>query len=206
MVPEPSALIHLAAVIRIVPLLTALETDHILDVSTGPRRPARATRSRRMRSRKVARLEASIEICIPTVSRRRWTKVAYRRRFRRVIGFWWRYIRLRVATWAFRTEWAESCEIQLACYPSHMLSRTIGTELAEAPLVIWALDTTLLRMGVKTLVARGTVSVLGVPPALGHAPEVVLVQELTRIAFLTESAQPVLTNGRESLALAGVCG
>ena len=49
------------------------------------------------------------------------------------------------------------------------------TELAESTVVVWALDLALLRVGVEALVARGAVPVLGVPPALGHSPKVVLV-------------------------------
>ena len=59
------------------------------------------------------------------------------------------------------------------------------TELAEAAVVVRALDLALLRVRVEALVARGAVAVLGVPPALGHAAEVVLMQELTCVALLT---------------------
>ena len=59
------------------------------------------------------------------------------------------------------------------------------TKLAETSVVVWALDPPLLRVRVETLVASGTVIVFGVPPALGHAAQVVLVQELTCVALLT---------------------
>ncbi len=62
---------------------------------------------------------------------------------------------------------------------------TRRTEFAEASVVVWTLHPPLLRMCIQTLVARGTVAVLGVPPALGHAAQVVLVQELTCVALLT---------------------
>ena len=80
------------------------------------------------------------------------------------------------------------------------------TELAEPSVIVRTLHPPLLRMRVQTLVARGTVAVLGVPPALGHAPEVVLVQELARVALLAQAAQPVLAHRREPLALARVRG
>ena len=79
------------------------------------------------------------------------------------------------------------------------------TKLAEAAVVVRALHLALLWMRVEALVARGAVPVLGVPPTLGHSPEVILVQELTCITFLAQSAEPVLANGCEAFALARVC-
>ena len=64
-------------------------------------------------------------------------------------------------------------------------TKTRRTKLAEASVVVWTLHPPLLRMRIETLVARGAVPVLGVPPALGHPPQVVLVQELTCVALLT---------------------
>ena len=61
-------------------------------------------------------------------------------------------------------------------------------------------------MRVQTLVARGAVAVLGVPPALGHAPEVVLVQELTCVALLTQPAEPEFADGGEAFPFTRVCG
>ena len=58
------------------------------------------------------------------------------------------------------------------------------TKLAETSVVVWALDPPLLRVRVEALVARGAVAILGIPPALWHSPEVVLVRELTCVTFL----------------------
>lgn len=80
------------------------------------------------------------------------------------------------------------------------------TELAEATFIVRAFDAAFLGMGVEALVAGGAVAVLGVPPALGHAPEIVLVEELTGIALFAEPSEPVLADGGESLAFARVCG
>jgi hypothetical protein len=82
----------------------------------------------------------------------------------------------------------------------------LRTELAEPAVIVRTLDLTLLRMRIQALVSRRAVSVLGIPPALRHAPEVVLVQELARVAFLTQPAQPMLTHGREALTIAWVHG
>ena len=65
------------------------------------------------------------------------------------------------------------------------MTRGRHTELTEASVVIGALHPPLLGMRVETLVAGRAVAVLGVPPALGHAAEVVLMQELTCVALLT---------------------
>ena len=80
------------------------------------------------------------------------------------------------------------------------------TQFTEASLVVWTLYLALLRVGVQALIAGRAVAVLGVPPALGHAPQVVLVQELTRVALLAEPAQPVLADRREPFALPRVRG
>lgn len=76
------------------------------------------------------------------------------------------------------------------------------TEPTEAAFIVRALDAAFFGVGVEALVAGGAVAVLGVPPALGHAPEIVLVEELTRIALLAEPSEPVLADGGESLAFA----
>lgn len=68
------------------------------------------------------------------------------------------------------------------------------TKLAESPFVIGAFDPPFLRMGVQTLVACRTIAVLGVPPAFWHSPQVVLMQELALVAFLTQPTQPVLAD------------
>ena len=83
---------------------------------------------------------------------------------------------------------------------------TRRTELAEPSVVVWTLHPPLLGMRVQALVASGTVAVFGVPPTVGHAPKVVLMQELTCVALLTQPAEPVLTDGRQALALTGVSG
>jgi hypothetical protein len=54
-------------------------------------------------------------------------------------------------------------------------------------------------MGVQALVTSGAVTILGEPPALRHAPEVVLVEKLTSVSLLTKASEPVLTYGGESL-------
>ena len=59
------------------------------------------------------------------------------------------------------------------------------TKLAKAAVIVRTLDAALLGVSVETLVAGRAVAVLGVPPALGHAAQVVLVQELTCVALLT---------------------
>ena len=64
-------------------------------------------------------------------------------------------------------------------------TETGRTKLAEASVVVRTLDPPLLRVRVETLVAGRTVVVLGEPPALGHAAEVLLVQELTCVALIT---------------------
>ena len=48
-------------------------------------------------------------------------------------------------------------------------------------------------------------AVLGIPPALGHAPEVVFMKELACVPLLAEATKPVLTYGGQSLTLTRVC-
>ena len=85
-----------------------------------------------------------------------------------------------------------------------VMKRAGRTELAEAAFIVRALDPALFWVRVEALVAGGAVSVLGVPPALGHTAEVVLMQELACVALLAEAAQPVLADGCEPLPLAWV--
>ena len=73
------------------------------------------------------------------------------------------------------------------------------TEFAESAFVVGTLDFPLLWVRVQALVTSGAVSVLGEPPTLWHTPEVVLVEELTSISFLTEPPKPVLTDSGKSL-------
>lgn len=47
-------------------------------------------------------------------------------------------------------------------------------------------------MRIQTFVARRTIPVLLEPPAFGHAPEVVFVEEFAGIAFFAEASEPVL--------------
>ena len=55
------------------------------------------------------------------------------------------------------------------------------TKLTKSSLIIRALDSFLPWMDIQTLVTGLAVPKLGVPPALGHAPEVILVQKLASI-------------------------
>ena len=73
------------------------------------------------------------------------------------------------------------------------------TELAKSPIVVRALNFPLFWVRVQALVTGGAVSVLGEPPTLWHAPEVVLVEKLTSVPFLTKAPKPVLTYGGKSL-------
>ena len=73
------------------------------------------------------------------------------------------------------------------------------TELAKSPLIVRALDLPLFWVGVQALVTSRAISILCEPPALRHASEVVLVEKLTRVPFLTKASEPVLTYGGKSL-------
>lgn len=77
-----------------------------------------------------------------------------------------------------------------------VLQGAIGTERTEASVVVgtcWS-----LRFGVdvkvEAVVAVGAGLGARVVGTLGHAPEVVLVEELTGLALLAQTAQPVLTH------------
>ena len=82
----------------------------------------------------------------------------------------------------------------------------IHTQLAEAPLVIGALHATLLRVSVQAFIPRRAIAVLCIPPAFGHASEIILMKEFACIPLLAQTAQPVLTYGRESLTLTRMGG
>jgi hypothetical protein len=56
-------------------------------------------------------------------------------------------------------------------------------------------------MRVQTLITRGTVTVLGIPPTFRHPSQVVLMQELAGIGLLAQTTQPMLTDGREPLTI-----
>ena len=87
----------------------------------------------------------------------------------------------------------------LWCVRDHCYMRNKAhTELAEPALVVRTFDFSLLWVCVQALVTSGAVSVLGEPPTLWHAPEVVLVEKFTSISFLTETSEPVLTDGGKS--------
>jgi len=73
------------------------------------------------------------------------------------------------------------------------------TELAKSPLIVRALNSPLFWVGVQALVTSRAVSILGEPPALRHASEVVLVEKLTSVPLLTKASEPVLTYGGKSL-------
>jgi len=73
------------------------------------------------------------------------------------------------------------------------------TELAKSPLIIRALNLPLFWVGVQALVTSRAISILGEPPALRHASEVVLVKKLTSVPFLAKASEPVLTYGGKSL-------
>ena len=79
------------------------------------------------------------------------------------------------------------------------------TQFTEPAFVIGAFNPATLWMSVQTLVSGRAVPILGIPPTFGHSTEVILVQELTCITFLAQSAEPVLANGCEAFALARVC-
>jgi hypothetical protein len=78
------------------------------------------------------------------------------------------------------------------------VGNTLRTELAESAFIVGTFDFSLLWVRVQALVTSGAVSVLGEPPTLWHAPEVVLVEKLTSISFLTEPPKPVLTDSGKS--------
>ena len=80
------------------------------------------------------------------------------------------------------------------------------TEFAEPSVVVWALYLALFGVRVQAVVAGRAVAVLGVPPTFRHPSQIVLVQELTCIALLTQPAEPVLTDSGQAFALARVCG
>ena len=75
-----------------------------------------------------------------------------------------------------------------------VLQRAVRAERAETPIVVRTRRS--LRLGIdveiQTVVAVGAGLRAGVVGALGHATQVVLVEELARFALLAEAAQPVL--------------
>ena len=75
------------------------------------------------------------------------------------------------------------------------------TKLAKPPLIVRALDPPLFWVCIQALVTSRAISILGEPPTLRHASEVVLVQKLTSVPFLTKASEPVLTYGGKSLSV-----
>lgn len=80
------------------------------------------------------------------------------------------------------------------------------TQFTEPSIVIGTLDPSFLWMCIQTFVSGRTVAILRVPPALWHSPEIIFMQELTGISFLTKSTEPMFTHCGKSLALARVSG
>jgi hypothetical protein len=79
------------------------------------------------------------------------------------------------------------------------------TKLTKSALIVGAFDLPLLWVGIQTFVTGGAVTVLGEPPALRHASQVVLVEKLTSIPFLTKASEPMLTHSGESLSVSRMC-
>jgi hypothetical protein len=79
------------------------------------------------------------------------------------------------------------------------------TKLAESALIVGAFYLPLFWVGVQTLVASRAIPILGEPPTLWHAPEVVLVEKFTGVPFLTEASEPVFTYGGKSLPVSRMC-
>ena len=91
---------------------------------------------------------------------------------------------------------AEAGQVKGANLPPDVLLGAVGTEGAEAPLVVGAGRQLGGRVDVQieALIAVGAVAVAHEEVALGHLAQVVLVQELARRALLAEAAQPVLAH------------
>ena len=101
------------------------------------------------------------------------------------------------AVFASRTFRAETSEVEGAqiCLLV-VLQGAVRAERTEAPVVVGACRS--LRLGidveVEAVVAIGAGLGARVVGALGHAPEVVLVEEFASLALLAQAAQPVLTH------------
>lgn len=68
-----------------------------------------------------------------------------------------------------------------------------GAETALVQLALAPLDAG-VNMHIEALVARVAEAIRRKEAALGHAPQVVLVQVVARIAFFAQSTQPVLAH------------
>jgi hypothetical protein len=75
----------------------------------------------------------------------------------------------------------------------------IHTKLAKSAIIVGAFDLPLFWVSVQALVTSRAVSIFREPPTLRHAPEVVLVEKLTSISFLTKASEPMLTYGGKPL-------
>ena len=85
----------------------------------------------------------------------------------------------------------------------HMRNST-HTELAKSAFVVGAFDLPLLWVSVQALVTSRAVPIFREPPTFWHAPEVVLVEKLTGIPFLTKTSEPMLTYGGKPLPVSRV--
>ena len=76
-----------------------------------------------------------------------------------------------------------------------MLVTTKRTMLAEPTGIPWTLSCFTVRVNMQ-IKAFGVVAftILGKEPTIGHSLQIILMQELAIIAFLTESTQPMLTD------------
>lgn len=104
---------------------------------------------------------------------------------------------------------AESDQVIHAQLPPHVLLATPRTERTEALVVVRAGRQLGLRVNVQVqaLLAVGAVPVAHEEVALGHLAEVVLVQELARLALFAEAAEPVLADqGRPARRVRGAGG
>ena len=81
----------------------------------------------------------------------------------------------------------------------------IHTKLAKSAFIVGAFDPPLLWVSVQALVTSRAVSIFREPPTFWHAPEVVLVEKLTSIPFLTKASEPMLTYGGKPLPVSRMC-
>ena len=99
---------------------------------------------------------------------------------------------------AVRPVRAEPGEVEQAGLAPDVLLGAVGAEGAEAHVVVRAGREAAegVDVQVQALVAVGAVAVAHEEVALGHLPQVVLVQELAVLALLAQAAQPVLAHER----------
>lgn len=91
---------------------------------------------------------------------------------------------------------AEASEVIRAHLLAGMFLGTPGPERAEALVVMWAWRQLALRvdMQIQALVAVGAEAVAQEKVALGHLPQVELVQELAAFSLFAQTTQPVLAD------------